>query len=1174
MKTEWTPSQKKAIDARGMQVLVSAAAGSGKTAVLTERVKNILSDTENPCSVNEILVVTFTRAAAMEMRDRIYGALKETVDIRDNRTDYLRRQMTLLPTADICTIDSFCAKIVKENFAKADVGVDFRVLDDKDIEEITKEALDTVINDLYEENDDSFKALTSMFVNERNDNFLGDVIKTLYKYSRSYPSPFAWLDYISTSFDSDKTPLDTLWADVIFKYVGMFADFHYSRLMRCVALMEESGGFSPDYFLRFNSSSEKLGFLKSAVDDRNWDGMVQLIREGLVVKPYARNSKVDESLKELTKNAFDDFEKDVTSLNKLSLPLSDEHKSDSFILYPIVNKLCDSVKKLTETLDALKKEKNAYGFDDVLHKCIDLLINFGENEWTKTPLAEALTNKYKEILIDEYQDTNEAQNIIFQALSRDGQNLYVVGDVKQSIYGFRLASPELFMGLRRNLPEYDGGLHPSQITLDCNFRSRKGIDEAVNYIFMALMSNSVGEITYDEKETLKFGAEWYKDKATPDTEILCVDCSDMKSGEVVVNEARVLADYVKNIIDSGVTVTTKEGIRPVVASDICILLRSMKNKADYYIDALKKKGIPASAITDGDTSESKEIRILISLMRVINNPLVDIPLIAVMLSPLFGFTPDELAEIRMVNSKTDLYTCLTKYAESNKKARDFVNKLQLYRNVAVSYPINELVKFVIDDTLIMEIYSAANGGDLRRSSIRGFQKFADDFTNNGRNGLNSFIRYIDNALEGGNLKALNTSADADGVKLMSIHKSKGLEFPYVIIADCSKGFNKRDSYSTLTLARDTGIGIKIRDDENFTKYHSVSSAATEKAILFSSASEELRVLYVAMTRAKEHLTFVCSVSGKQLAKRVRMNNILSRNSKGEIHPYAVFKSNSYAEWILSCFAKHKDCDIVRDMCDLNIANFDGYDFGVDCSCKEDGIELLIDDDKVTEEAPVDYDLIAEIKNKLSLDYKYNCDGILAKRTASSTERKQTSKKYFASAKPSFMNDTFTGADRGNTIHKFFELCDFIKASESVEDEKQRLLNLGFLTQKEYDVIDNDAVKCFFNSDIGIRLLNSDVIYKEYEFSYLKKAGELYENIQPDVYDEDIVMQGKLDCAFIEDGKAILIDYKSDAVNDIDSFIAQYKPQIDIYSEAISQCMGCDVVERYLYSFNFKKFIAL
>ncbi len=1174
MKSKWTLSQQKAIDARGMQVLVSAAAGSGKTSVLTERVKNILSDTENPCSVNEILVVTFTRAAATEMRDRIYGALKETIDIRDNRTDYLRRQMTMLPTADICTIDSFCAKVVKENFAKADVGVDFRVLDDKDIDELTKESLDIVINDLYEENDESFKALTSMFVNERNDNILADVIKTLYKYSRSYPSPFSWLDYICDSFDSVKTPVDTIWSDVIFKYVGMFTDFHYSRLMRCVALMEESGGFSPDYFLRFNSSSEKLGFLRDAVNDCNWDGMVQIIREGLVVKPYARNSKVDERLKELTKNAFDEFEKDVASLNKLSLPLSNEHKSDSFILYPIVKKLCDSVKKLTNILDALKKEKNAYGFDDILHKCIDLLVDFGENEWTKTPLAESLTNRYKEILIDEYQDTNEAQNIIFQALSRDSKNLYVVGDVKQSIYGFRLASPEIFMGLRRNLPEYDGGLHPSQITLDCNFRSRKGIDEAVNYIFSTLMSNSVGEITYDEKETLKFGAEWYNDKATPDTEILCIDCCDMKSGEVVVSEARILADYVKSVIDSGVTVTTKEGVRPIVASDICILLRSMKNKADYYLDALNKKGIPASAITDGDTSESKEIRILISLMKVINNPLVDIPLIAVMLSPLFGFTPDELAEIRMINSKTELYTCLTKYAQSNRKARDFINKLQLYRNVAVSYPVNEFVKFVIDDTLFVDIYSAANGGELRRDNIRGFQKFADDFSNNGRSGLNSFIRYIDNALESGNLKALNTSADSDGVKLMSIHKSKGLEFPYVIIADCSKGFNKRDSYNALTLARDTGIGLKIRDDEKFTKYHSISSAATEKAILFSGASEELRVLYVAMTRAKEHLTFVCSMSGKQLAKRVKMNNILSRNDKGEIHPYAVFKANSYAEWILSCFAKHKDCNIVRDLCDFDIASFDGYSFSVDCSYKEDSVELMLQEPEIVEDAPVDYDLLEKIKVKLSSDYKYRCDGILAKRTASSTEKKQTSKKYFASAKPSFMNDFFTGADRGNAIHKFFELCDFKSAFENVEIEKQRLQNLGFLTEKEYDVIDNNAVDSFFNSDIGIRLLKSDEVYKEYEFSFLKKAGELYENIQTNVYDEDIVVQGKLDCAFIENGKAILIDYKSDSIDDIDSFVSQYKPQIDIYSEALSQCIGCDVVERYLYSFNLRKFIAL
>lgn len=1175
MKSDWTPAQKKAIDARGMQVLVSAAAGSGKTSVLTERVKNILCDTDELCSVNDILVVTFTRAAATEMRDRIYSALKETVTLRDSNTDYLRRQMTLLPTADICTIDSFCAKVVKENFANAGVGVDFKILDDKDINEITAQCVEDVINELYEENDDDFKALTTMFLNERNDKLLAEVIITLYNYSRSYPSPFMWLDNVAESFDSEKTPDQTTWADVLYKYVGMFADFHYSRLMRCVALMEDSGGFSPDYFVRFTSSAENLRNLKNTVEDRNWDGMVSLIREGIVVKVTARNSKVDDVLKKLTQDVFGDFEDDVKNLQKHTLPLCSEHKSDSAILYPIIKKLCDSVKRLTFKLDEIKSQKNSYSFDDILHKCIDLLVNFNGDSWEKTQLATTLSNKYKEILIDEYQDTNEAQNIIFEAISRNKQNLYVVGDVKQSIYRFRLASPELFMSLRHSLPEYDGKVHPSQITLDCNFRSRKGVDEAVNYIFSTLMSESVGEVDYNEKEKLTFGATWYSEKQTPDTEILCLDCGSMKSGEATICEASNVAEYIDNLIDSKVMVTTKDGERPIRSSDICILLRSMKNKADYYVDALKQIGISATAVVDGDTSESKEMRILISLIKVINNPLMDIPLIAVLLSPLFGFTPDELAEIRMINTKSELYTCLVKYAVNNKKAMDFVNKLQLYRNIAASYPINEFVRFVIDDTSIKDIYSAVNGGNTRRDNIRGFRKFADDFTANARNGLNSFVRYIDNALDNGSFRSLDTSNDSEGVKIMSIHKSKGLEFPYVIVADCSKNFNKRDSYNSLTLSRETGIGVKIRDDKLFTRYHTVSSAATEKAILFGGASEELRVLYVAMTRAKEHLTFVCSVSGKQLAKRVRMNNILSRSSSGELHPYAVFRANSMSEWLLTCFANHKDCEIVRELCDYNTVNFDGFSFGVDTSCILTGTvireEEIINDE---EDVQVDYDLLDSINKKLSVDYNYNCDGILAKRAASSTEIKEVKSEYFAKTKPRFMQDSLTGADRGNAIHKFLELCDFNASLENPEIEKQKLFNEGKLTEAELQVIDNDALCSFFSSDVFKRLQSSVCVYKEYEFSFLKKAGELYRDVQPHIASEEIVVQGKLDCAFLENDMWVLIDYKSDNIKNESSFVTQYKPQIDIYSEALAQCTGYEVKERYLYSFKLKKFISI
>lgn len=1176
MSKNFTENQLKAVEARGMQVLVSAAAGSGKTTVLTERVKNILSDTENPCSVSEILVVTFTRAAATEMRDRIYDALKAEVKTNDTNSDYLRRQMVMLPTADICTIDSFCSKIVRENFSAAGVGVDFKLLDEKDIEQLMNDALTEVIEDLYEENDEAFRSLTTMFLSERDDKLLGNVIKSLYNYSRSYPSPELWLKKVAESFDENKTPNETVWADIVYKYIILLCDFHIQRLNRCVTMMEDSGNFKPEYLSKFTDSATNLDALKISAQNRNWDACVGLIRDGIVVKYPARNTKVDENIKEISKEVFTEFEKDIENLIKRALPATDEHKEDCKKLYPIIKKLCESVNKLTVTLDAIKNENNTYAFDDVLHKCIDLLVKFDDDKWSLTPLAEELRSKYKEILIDEYQDTNEAQNMIFTALSDECRNLYCVGDVKQSIYSFRLASPELFMNLRRTLNDYDGSKQPSQITLDKNFRSREGIDKTVNFVFSMLMSETVGEIDYNEREKLSFGADYYPPKNTPDTEIICIDAESQSAAEAVRAEASAIADYIDRVLKSNVSVTTRNGERRIKPSDFCVLLRSTKNKIDIYTDALKEKSIPSSAILDCDISKSKEIQLMISLIKVINNPLEDIPLISVLQSPLFGFTADDLAVIRMVDRYADFYVCLEKYAEQSEKAKAFLSKLKVYRNVSSSLPIDEFVRFIVDDTAISDIFLAVGDGAQRASNIRTFVNIAESFTSNGKQGLGAFVRYIDNIVENESLRSSGADGFTDGVQFMSIHKSKGLEFPYVIVADLSKGFNKQDSYSSLTLSRETGVGVKIRDDEKFSRYHTLSSVATEKSILFSGASEELRILYVAMTRAREHLTFICTINGKACAKRIALNNILSLNSENKLHPYAVYRAGSMGEWLLSCFASHEDCAVVRDVAAFKGIKFKKYDFNIDTAFVEGENEVETESIEENNEliAPVDEKILKIIEERIGFKYEYDCSGVVAKRTASSTEKTRATQEYFAKSKPRFLSKEFSGADRGTAIHKFLELCDFKKAYEDIESEKCRLVSECGMTEDEISVLDAAAVKCFFESEVGKRLLNADVVYKEYEFSYFKKAGEIYENIPDNIKDENIVIQGKFDCAFVENGKGIVIDYKTDNITDENVFKSIYAPQLSIYTEALKLCEGINVSEKYIYSFKLKKFIKL
>ncbi len=1173
MSRDWTDNQKKAIEARNMQVLVSAAAGSGKTSVLTERVKRILCDTKNPCSVSEMLVVTFTRAAASEMRDRIYKAISGELDRNTDDADYLRRQMTLLPTADICTMDSFCSKLVRENFHLANVGADFKILDEKDEKELMKYAIKEVVDALYQENEPDFIALSQMFLNERNDVKLEEIIEELYTFSRSYPSPSLWLDEVAEKFSSGVNPLTVGWTDVVFKYISMFADFYYHRLRRCGALIEADPGNESNYPVRFNESAEKLLVLKDLADNKQWDSMVLLLREGIIVKPkFLGVNGIDESLKAVTEKIFKNFSDNLLSISNHTLPTLAEHEEDCKILYPIVKKLCDAVKRLTLTLEEMKRERNSYGFDDILHKAIDLLVDFSSGKMVKTPLADELTAKYKEILIDEYQDTNKAQNTIFEIISRDKTNIYVVGDVKQSIYGFRLASPDLFMGLKDSLGEYDGTLKPSQIILENNFRSREGITKAVNGIFSDIMSKEMGEIDYNEKEFLNYSAK-YPLKNYPDMEIICVNAD--KKDENAPTEPETVAKYIRSVVNSGVTVKDSEGERKVRWGDFCILLRSAKGKIGAYADELKKLSIPVTASADSEATLSKEIQFITSLVKAVNNPLIDIPLISVLISPVYGFTPDELSQIRLIDKKADFYVCLEKYAQTSEKASNFLSKLQLYRNISATYPIDEFVRFIVNDTAVSDIYYACGEGDIRKANIKGFLKLSKDFVDSGRTGLNDFVRYIDIAMEKKALKSLDGGfSDDNSVKIMSIHKSKGLEFPYVIIVDLAKGFNTTDYYKGMVLSRETGVGMRIRDDKLFTRYHSLSSTATENAIKFSTLSEELRVLYVAMTRAKEHLTFFVNVSNSKLTSRVRLNHMFRNEPEDKLHGYGVFRALSMAEWVLSSLSAHPDATIIRKVCDIpDYGVYKKADFSFDCSYIESR-----DDDfivaKNVDVASVNEELLEQIKDNIEYVYPHDYSGVLAKITASSTETTRKKREYFGTMKPRFLNEKFSGADRGTAVHKFLELCDFNNAFENLEQEKERLRAKNFITGEELDVLDNSAVESFLNSSIGSRLLSSVEILKEYEFAILKDADELYSDLPSSAKVEKIVVQGKLDCAFKESDGYVLIDYKTDNITDETHFVSVYKNQLKIYADALFQCTGIPVKEIYIYSFKLKKFIKI
>lgn len=1172
---KWTAEQKNAIDARGEQILVTAAAGSGKTAVLTQRVKEILCDSENNCDVSRILVVTFTRAAAGEMRERIAAALREAQN--NGGGAYIKRQLTLLPTADICTIDSFCAKLVRDNFHLADISRDYTMLDEADEKELLRKTVLSIIEELYESDDEDFAALNKMFLSERDDSALADKILDLYKFSRAYPDPFLWLDKTAECFNPETDIEKTLWADIIFDYCTSLFTYHAKKLQRLLMLCEKNSDFPQLFINKIQDTSEKLKALTELSEKRDWDGLVGALSSCYFIKGDLRAPKLDEATRNYARDVFSDCQSKIYALRDVQLPNKAQHKCDCEILYPAVKSLVSAVKSLTLAVDAEKKKQNSYSFDDILHKCINMLVSFDGKEFKKTKLAHELAEKYEEILIDEYQDTNEAQNMIFEAVSRDLKNLYCVGDIKQSIYSFRLASPELFVKMKKTLSDFDGSKKGSRIALNANFRSREGITKAVNFVFSKLMSERVGDIDYDESEKLNFGATYYSENDGSDVEFHLLKAEKLSAADSRHYEAEKVAEYIKKTVASGKTVFDKAtgGERPCEYSDFCILLRGAKGKTEIYSNALCKLNIPVRCINETPVAQSKEVLLLISLIKTVCNPLLDVPLATVLLSPLFGFTPDDLAKMRISGGSSDLYFCLNEYAKTNEKASQFLAKLRLYRNIAATYPINDFVRFVVDDTAILEIYRSIPGGDEREAALNSIVFAADTFCERGRNGLSSFVRYLDSLCENESLKRNKALSTGGAVRIMSTHKSKGLEFPFVILCDLGTRFNLSDCYGGLTVSKETGIGLKIRNDEMFTKYATASSFANEIAIKRATLSEELRILYVALTRARERLVMFCTYNGSSGGMLKGAAELLtdSKPNTQAFDPYYVLDSMSSGQWLLSCFAFHSDFGELRRILERGSVTVGQSDFKASFYFEEYEKKDEASKEESATKALCDKALLKELKERAEYKYPYDAlSSVLAKRTASSAESSAFSREYFVSKKPDFLGERLVGAKKGTAVHKFFELCDFKNAASDLEKEIQRLVSCGYITEDEAEVIDRNAGAAFFESSVGKRLLNADRVYKEYKFSVLRPVG-FFGGDLPDAFkNEQTVVEGKLDCAFTENKKAVIIDYKTDSITNETELVNMYRPQLEIYKSAFCECEDVSVDEMYIYSFKLKKFI--
>ncbi len=1161
-EVNWTPAQRDAIYARGGTVLVSAAAGSGKTAVLVKRVIERLTDENDPCSVDELLIVTFTRAAALQMKNKISGELSKIISAEEDikRKSRLLRQQMLLKCAKISTIDSFCGDVVRQNTQAIPLDSDYKLLDESGIRSIMDSAYEETAEEFYDEGSADFLVLADMFTKSNDDKLLKELVYSLYDFASSYMNPKKWIEEIDRRLGCEKTDFTNDFAVTVI-------DSFREDILYCKALAERGCGvlksdevscevYSPAFISDIEFFDKLLKEMPKKFTEQNWDKIIELTLSNPFVKLNTLKSSLKCTSSENAK-AIRDFYKALYKKSVSSIGISSkDNRCDVEKLSPVVKMLSRFTLEFFDRFEKMKIEKNCADFSDVLHMALDLLVLEEDGKLIKTPLAQEYSKQFKEILIDEYQDTNEAQDILFDAVSRNGENLFFVGDVKQSIYGFRKATPQIFLDKRKTFTDYDrkNPFFPSTITLDSNFRSRKEITEFVNFIFCGLMSEGAGDIEYDERETLKAGASY------PETDDTCcemhiIESSAFEDVEPSKAQAVHIASEIKSICEDG---RFKFG-------DVAILLRTNKS-IPLFVQTLNDMGINAHADESENLFETEEVRTLFSLIKVIDNPVRDVPLLAVMMSPIFAFSADELAKIRINCKSGSFYSAVAFCAENgDEKCKKFLDMLSSFRLVSQTVTPGELVRHVLRKTGYKAIVSSWDRGAGRRENLDIFRAFADNFSSENEVGLSGFVRQLEKIEKTVSVKSSQASSDNENsVSVMTIHRSKGLEFPVCFLAETEKEFNRRSLSNDLLSHPKSGVGIVGIDTKRMIKYETLSRIAVKTDKEKTELSEDMRVLYVAMTRAKEKLVIVGSP--KDFSKTLAKASIISFGEK--INPVAVRRSSNYLEWLCAVAVGHPDSDSLRFKAGFSDVRKAPADFKLKIKLVDSLPKCTSTAETEEKTGKADLNYLSKIKSDIGYVYPFAAlSDVLAKRGASTAFDKTVDREFFASERPAFLNKTsLTAAGRGTAMHSFMQFCDYEKAKTDLISEIARLKDKGFLSEIQANSLDIKKLERFFSSPLFERILKSEKVYREKKFIIGMSPCEFDESLPKKFAEEKVVVQGILDCAFEEDDEIVIVDYKTDRVTDSQVLKDRYCGQLEIYKRAVKECMGKNVKEALLYSF--------
>lgn len=1154
----WTDEQKNAINAKGRNILVSAAAGSGKTAVLVERVIKLITDKDNPVDIDKLLIVTFTNAAAAEMRSRVTKSLNAL--IKENpRESFYRHQLSLLPSAKICTIDSFCSNLVKEHFYDLSISQDFSTFDEAELQLLEDSVISDVLDSFFEQGDCDFISLFELFTTPDNEKPIIAVIKKLLRFIYAQPFPYRWLYDAAELYNPNVPFTDSVWYDYIKSEINYLFDYALSLAEENLNIITADDEKLLAKFMDvIHDDITEITRFKNAFD-RSWDDA--LCERPPKFKTSPPTTKLDSAVAEKFKSNRDIYKSIIKSdISAFFVSTEEDYKSDMKILYNRLQSLIRLLKAVDERLLEEKTEMNTYSFSDIEHFAIKLLFQLDDNgNVIKTDLAKDMSDTYYEILVDEYQDTNEAQDLLFTYLS-NGKNLFTVGDIKQSIYRFRLAMPHIFNKKKKEYAYYDEAddKRCSKIILDKNFRSRKDICSYVNFIFSNLMSERVGELDYNSDEYLNNGVE-YDESPVQSAQLKILN--GVKGEDYDKSEAAYIAKTIIDKVNSGELIKDGSSYRPIRYGDFAILMRKISNHADKYSQTLAEFGIPVICDNSSNLFENSEIKILLSLIKVIDNPMQDIPLLAVMMSPIYGFTADEMAQIRVEKNSKSLYNSV--FNSKSQRAVEFVNDIRVLRSVSVTMPVAAFIRYLIEDKGIIAYINAYGNGEQRYRNILRLIHFAKKFDSGVNVGLTAFVRYIDKIAaseKGIDSASLNTGSD-NAVKIMSVHHSKGLEFPVCIFAGATRQYNKQDLNDKMLLNTKLGIGLKCHNEKELYQYNSIPYTVIKSKNATELMSENLRVLYVAMTRAKEQFITFLTVDNIETKIRKLAGNI--RNDG--ISPYICRKVNNDGDLLLMCALMHKDGKLLRDMTDSEIKTAD-CDFNMSVE--------VIDEMNINEiETAVDYvsadnGIINQINDKLSYKYKrIELSGLASKLTASSLDSVDNGFEYLTSSKPSFLNKNgLTPAQRGTALHTFMQFCSYENAFSNLENEIENMLSAGHIDKQQADSLDRKKLSEFFNSALAKEIFSADRVYREIKVSMFVNAKELY-NTQ---YDEKILIQGIADCVIEKNNSLTLIDYKTDNVSSDTELLAKYEKQIAFYKEAVEKTLKKPVTSALLYSFKLGK----